>query len=106
MIKQLTMTRRSGLTKQIALLAVPLVLQNLSQTLLMSVSFTMGIAVNMATSSLVAQYLGAGQPSTAERVVYRDCVLAMGLAPGLWRCKALKKVPRTWAVPVAKIDIG
>jgi len=44
----------------------------------MSVSFTIGIAVNMATSSLVAQYLGAGQPNTAERVAYRACVLAMG----------------------------
>jgi MATE family multidrug resistance protein len=34
MIKQRTFTNRSGLTKQVAMLAVPLVLQNLSQTLL------------------------------------------------------------------------
>jgi MATE family multidrug resistance protein len=43
----------------------------------MSVSFTFGIAVNMATSSLVAQYLGAKQPDLAEQVAYRACFLAM-----------------------------
>ena len=43
----------------------------------MSVSFTFGIAVNMATSSLVAQYLGAKQADVAEKVAYRACLLAM-----------------------------
>ena len=43
----------------------------------MSVSFTFGFAINMATSSLVAQYLGAKQPDTAEKVGYRACGLAM-----------------------------
>jgi MATE family multidrug resistance protein len=43
----------------------------------MSISFTFGFAVNMATSSLVAQYLGARQPQVAEKVAYRACFLAM-----------------------------
>jgi len=43
----------------------------------MSVSFTLGIAVNMATASLVAQYLGAKRPDLAEAVAYRACLLAM-----------------------------
>lgn len=44
----------------------------------MSLSFTFGIAISMATSSLVSQYLGAGQPDTAEKVGYRACLFAMG----------------------------
>ncbi|MEZ4730500.1 MAG: MATE family efflux transporter [Caldilineaceae bacterium] len=40
----------------------------------MSVSFTLGIAVNMATASLVAQYLGAKRPEFAQQVVYRACL--------------------------------
>ena len=44
----------------------------------MSLSFTMGVAVNMATSSLVSQYLGAKQPHLATKVAYRACGLAMG----------------------------
>jgi MATE family multidrug resistance protein len=44
----------------------------------MSVSFTMGMAISMATSSLVAQYLGARQPQIAEKVTYRAIGLAMG----------------------------
>lgn len=43
----------------------------------MSLSFTLGVGVNMATSSLVAQYLGAKEPDTAEKVAYRACGLAM-----------------------------
>jgi MATE family multidrug resistance protein len=43
----------------------------------MSISFTFGFAVNMATSSLVAQYLGAKQPDIAEKVGYRASFLAM-----------------------------
>jgi MATE family multidrug resistance protein len=43
----------------------------------MSVSFTFGIAVSMAASSLVAQYLGAKEPQIAERVAYRAVGLAM-----------------------------
>lgn len=43
----------------------------------MSVSFTFGFAINMATSSLVAQYLGAKQPDIAEKVGYRASFLAM-----------------------------
>ena len=43
----------------------------------MSISFTLGVGINMATSSLVAQYLGAKQPDEAEKVGYRACLLAM-----------------------------
>ncbi len=43
----------------------------------MSISFTFGFAMNMATASLVAQYLGAKQPDFAEAVGYRGCLLAM-----------------------------
>ena len=43
----------------------------------MSLSFTMGIGVAMAASSLVAQYLGADEPDQAERVGYRASALAM-----------------------------
>ena len=43
----------------------------------MSVSFTLGVAVNMATASLVAQYLGAKQVDLAQKVAYRACLLAM-----------------------------
>jgi len=43
----------------------------------MSISFTFGFAVNMATSSLVARYLGAQQPDIAENVTYRAVALAM-----------------------------
>ena len=45
----------------------------------MSVSFTMGAAISMATSSLVSQYLGAKQPKTAEKVAYRAVGLAMSI---------------------------
>ena len=45
----------------------------------MSLSFTMGIAVAQASSSLVAQHLGADEPRQAERVGYRATFLAMGL---------------------------
>lgn len=43
----------------------------------MSISFTLGIAINMATATLVAQYLGAKRPDFAQKVVYRACLLAM-----------------------------
>lgn len=43
----------------------------------MSVSFTFGIAINMAAASLVSQYLGAKQPDIAEKVGYRACFVAM-----------------------------
>lgn len=43
----------------------------------MSVSFTFGVAVGMAASSLVAQYLGAGQPDKSEKIGYRACGVAM-----------------------------
>ena len=43
----------------------------------LSVSFTFGIAVSMATSSLVSQHLGANQPQIAEKVAYRAVGLAM-----------------------------
>lgn len=43
----------------------------------MSISFTLGFAVNMAISSLVAQYLGAKRPDLAEAATYRACILAM-----------------------------
>ena len=43
----------------------------------MSISFTVGVAIGMATSSLVAQYLGAKKPDVAEQVAYRAVALAM-----------------------------
>lgn len=43
----------------------------------MSLSFTFGIAIAMAASSLVSRYLGAKQPEVAERVGYRASLLAM-----------------------------
>lgn len=43
----------------------------------MGLSFTVGVAVGMATSSLVSRYLGAKQPDTAQKVAYRACGLAM-----------------------------
>ncbi|MFZ1756607.1 MAG: MATE family efflux transporter [Caldilineaceae bacterium] len=43
----------------------------------LSVSFTFGIAVSMATSSLVSQNLGAKRPEIAEKVTYRAVGLAM-----------------------------
>lgn len=43
----------------------------------MSISFTLGIGINMATSSLVSQYLGAKEPDVAEKVGYRAVLLAM-----------------------------
>jgi MATE family multidrug resistance protein len=43
----------------------------------MSVSFTLGVAISQACSSLVAQYLGAKEPKRAEQVGYRAMVLGM-----------------------------
>lgn len=43
----------------------------------MSLSFTLGVAIAMAASSLVAQHLGASEPDVAEKVGYRATVLAM-----------------------------
>ena len=43
----------------------------------MSLSFTFGVAINMAASSLVAQYLGAKRPDLAEKAAYRAVVVAM-----------------------------
>lgn len=43
----------------------------------MSLSFTLGVAIAMASSSLVAQHLGAKQPDLAEKVGYRATILAM-----------------------------
>jgi len=48
----------------------------------MSMSFTIGVAFGMATSSLVAQQLGAERPDLAEGVGYRGAGLGM-LAMGL-----------------------
>ena len=45
----------------------------------MSLSFTMGVAVAQASSSLVAQALGAKDPQQASRVGYRATVLGMML---------------------------
>ncbi|MEM7332436.1 MAG: MATE family efflux transporter [Chloroflexota bacterium] len=44
----------------------------------MSVSFTFGIAIAMAASSLVSKHLGAKEPELAEKVGYRAMYLAMG----------------------------
>lgn len=43
----------------------------------MSISFTLGVAIAQACSSLVAQYLGAKEPKQAERVGYRAMFLGM-----------------------------
>jgi MATE family multidrug resistance protein len=43
----------------------------------MSMSFTLGVAIAQACSSLVAQYLGAKEPKQAERVGYRAMFLGM-----------------------------
>ena len=45
----------------------------------MSLSFTMGVAVAQASSSLVAQALGAREPQRATRVGYRATALGMAL---------------------------
>jgi MATE family multidrug resistance protein len=45
----------------------------------MSLSFTLGVAVAQASSSLVAQALGAKDPKRAERVGYRATALGMAL---------------------------
>ena len=41
------------------------------------VTFMIGVAVNMATSNLVAQYLGAKRADIAEKAGYRASILAM-----------------------------
>jgi multidrug resistance protein, MATE family len=43
----------------------------------MSISFTMGVAIGQACSSLVAQFLGAKNPNEAERAGYRATFLGM-----------------------------
>ncbi len=43
----------------------------------LGISFTVGVAVGMAASSLVSRYLGAKQPDVAEKVAYRATGLAM-----------------------------
>ncbi|MCA9839865.1 MAG: MATE family efflux transporter [Trueperaceae bacterium] len=43
----------------------------------MSMSFTLGVAVAMACSSLVSQHLGAKKPELAEQVGYHATLLAM-----------------------------
>jgi multidrug resistance protein, MATE family len=45
----------------------------------MSVSFTLGVAISQACSSLVAQYLGAKEPKRAEQVGYRAMYLGMAV---------------------------
>ncbi len=45
----------------------------------MSISFTLGVAISQACSSLVAQYLGAKEPKQAERVGYRAMFLGMAV---------------------------
>ena len=42
-----------------------------------SIAFTMGLAINMATSSLVSQHLGAKRPDLAEKTGYWATGLAM-----------------------------
>ncbi|MFK7806090.1 MAG: MATE family efflux transporter [Anaerolineae bacterium] len=43
----------------------------------MSISFTFGLAISMAASSLVSQFVGAGDPSTAEKAAYRALAIGM-----------------------------
>ncbi len=44
----------------------------------MSISFTFGLAISMAASTLVSQFVGAGDPSTAEKAAYRALAIGMG----------------------------
>ena len=47
----------------------------------MSVSFTFGMAISMASSSLVSQYLGSKEPDLAEKAAYRGVMIAvLGMA--------------------------
>ncbi|MEM9773500.1 MAG: MATE family efflux transporter [Chloroflexota bacterium] len=43
----------------------------------MSISFTFGIAISMATSSLVSQFVGASDTQTAEKAAYRALFIGM-----------------------------
>ena len=43
----------------------------------MSLAFTLGIAIEMAASSLVSQYLGKKEPDKATKVAYRSVFLAI-----------------------------
>ena len=43
----------------------------------MSISFTFGLAISMAASSLVSQFVGAGDTSTAEKAAYRALIIGM-----------------------------
>lgn len=43
----------------------------------MSISFTFGLAISMAASSLVSQFMGAGDPKTAEKAAYRALIIGM-----------------------------
>ncbi len=43
----------------------------------MSISFTFGLAIAMAASSLVSQFVGAGDTSTAEKAAYRALIIGM-----------------------------
>ncbi|MFT5194369.1 MAG: MATE family multidrug resistance protein [Cellvibrionaceae bacterium] len=43
----------------------------------MSISFTFGLAISMAASSLVSQFIGAGDVATAEKAAYRSLAIGM-----------------------------
>ena len=74
----------------------------------MSLSFTLGIAVSMASSSLVAQFLGANEPQQAERVGYRATYLAMVLmgAVGLSYLIAPAALMRVFSAEASVIEAG
>ena len=74
----------------------------------MSLSFTIGIAVGMASSSLVAQFLGSNEPEQAERVGYRATYLAivlMGLV-GLSYLIAPEALMRVFSAEASVIEAG
>ena len=74
----------------------------------LSISFTFGIAVSMATSSLVSQNLGARKPEIAEKVTYRALGLAvagMGLI-GLSYLIAPAQLMRIFSQEQSVIDAG
>ncbi|MEM8857374.1 MAG: MATE family efflux transporter [Chloroflexota bacterium] len=43
----------------------------------MSISFTYGLAISMAASSLVSQFVGSGELSLAEKSAYRSLIIGM-----------------------------
>lgn len=74
----------------------------------MSISFTFGAAIGMASSSLVAQFLGAKQPALAEKAAYRGLLIAcvgMG-AIGLSYLIAPERLISLYSTDAAVVEAG